>query len=50
MKSYYLLCMEKYGNNKYQLLRVIKNLNYLIEHILYQIFKITSIASQNMKH
>ena len=37
-------------NLKYQVQRGIRNLNYLIDHILYQIFKtIMSISSKNMK-
>ena len=37
-------------NSKYQLQHVIKNLNYLTDHILYQIFKIIlSIFKKNKK-
>ena len=37
-------------NLKYHLLRGLKKLNYLMDHILYQIFKITSsILSKNIK-
>ena len=37
-------------NLEYQLQRGMKNLNYLMDHILYQIFKIIlSISSKNMK-
>ena len=37
-------------NLKYQLQREMKNLNYLMDHVLYQIFKIIlSISSKNMK-
>ena len=37
-------------NLKYQLRHGMKNLNYLIDHILYQIFKtILSISSKNMR-
>ena len=47
--------MEKYNkgqtktiNVKYQLQRGMKNLNYLMDHILYQIFKIiSSLSSEN---
>ena len=45
--SNHLLYMEKYKkshtkiiNSKYQLQNGMKSLNYLIDHILYQIFKI----------
>ena len=37
-------------NLKYQLRQGMKNLNYLMGHILYQIFKTTlSISSKNMR-
>ena len=32
---------KSYKNNKYQLQHGMKSLNYLVDHILYQIFKIT---------
>ena len=56
MKSMHVLYIEKYKksykNNKFNLLqRRLKNLNYVIGHILYQIFKIIlSISSKNMKN
>ena len=56
MKSMHVLYIEKYKksykNNKFNLLqRRMKNLNYVIGHILYQIFKIIlSISSKNMKN
>ena len=38
-------------NLKYQLLCGVINLNYLMDHIPYQIFKIIlSISPENMKH
>ena len=43
---------KSYNNNKFknQLQRGTKNLNYLTDHILYQIFKIIRIISfKNMK-
>ena len=57
MKSYHMLYMEKYKkrhiktiNLKYQLQHGMKNLNDLIDRILYHIFKIIlSILSNNTK-
>ena len=41
---------KKIINLKYQLQHEMKNLNYLIVHILYKIFKtILSISSKNMR-
>ena len=43
---------KSYKNNKFKISTAtrIKNLNYLMDHILYQIFKIIlSIASKNME-
>ena len=58
IKSDYLLCIEKYKkshakttNLKILGQRGLQNLNYLINHILYQIFKtILSILSKSMKN
>ena len=42
---------SSYNKNKYQLQHGMINLNYLMVHILYQIFKtILSILSKNVKH
>ena len=58
IKSDYLLCIEKYKKSHAKKInlkilgqRELQNLNYLINHILYQIFKtIWSISSKCMKH
>ena len=41
---------KSYKNNKYQLQHGMKSLNYLVDHILYQIFKITLNTSLKKKH